>query len=421
MKRYSILSIIVALVFQLQSCAANNIEPLRLGVIADPHYLSEQLMDNGKAVADYVKMSGKDIRDVPLVLQQVLDDYWKSDINVLLIAGDITKDGEKQSHIDFRKKLQPLIDKGVRVFVIPGNHDINIPHPVQYRGDKTLPTDNISPADFAQIYSDCGYSGQLSRDTASLSYVTKLDDRTWLLAIDACKYKDYAVNSISSGRILPETEKWITEVLTEARKQNIKVIGMMHHGLVEHIMMQSYFFKDYLIDDWNRLSDLFADLGMKAIFTGHFHANDITEYKSPTGNKIYDIETGSLAAYAYPYRFVELSDTGMVISTKNVTSINGKPNLAEDNKKVMQERARILALDMIKARGMTFPPETLNLLVNLASQIFVQHMQGDEKMDDQMRETVARLVKDMGMPVPISPDNIELDFYPADNNVEITF
>ena len=313
MKKYILFFFILFFSIHLQSCASGT-ESLRLGVIGDPHYLSEQLMDDGKAVKDYVNMSGKDIRDVPLVLQQVLDDYLKSDIDILLIPGDITKDGEKQSHIDFRKKLQPLIDKGVRIYVIPGNHDINIPHPVKYEGDKTLPTENISPQEFAEIYADCGYTEQISRDTASLSYVAELDKKTWLLAIDACKYQDYKGNSISSGRILPETEKWITEVLAEARKQNIRVLGMMHHGLVEHIMMQSYFFKDYLVDDWSRLADLLADQGMKAIFTGHFHANDITEYKSPAGNKIYDIETGSLAAFAYPYRFVELTENGISVS-----------------------------------------------------------------------------------------------------------
>lgn len=420
MKKYILFFFILFFSIHLQSCASGT-ESLRLGVIGDPHYLSEQLMDNGKAVKDYVNMSGKDIRDVPLVLQQVLDDYLKSDIDILLIPGDITKDGEKQSHIDFRKKLQPLIDKGVRIYVIPGNHDINIPHPVKYEGDKTLPTENISPQEFAEIYTDCGYTEQISRDTASLSYVAELDKKTWLLAIDACKYQDYKENSISSGRILPETEKWITEVLAEARKQNIRVVGMMHHGLVEHIMMQSYFFKDYLVDDWNRLADLLADQGMKAIFTGHFHANDITEYKSPAGNKIYDIETGSLAAFAYPYRFVELTENGMSVSTKNVTAIEGKPDLAEDNKKVMQSRARALALEVIRAKGMSFPPQTLYLLADLASQIFVQHLQGDEKVDDAMKEAIAHLIKDMGMPVPLSPENIELDFYPADNNVEITF
>lgn len=419
-KKIQILLLIICISTQAQSCTPDS-DSLKIGVIGDPHYLSEQLMDDGKAVEDYVRISGKNIRDVPPVLQQVLDDYLNSDIDVLLIPGDITKDGEKQSHLDFRKKLQPLIDKGVKIYVIPGNHDINIPRPVRFEADKTYPTDNISPEDFSRIYADCGYADAIKRDTASLSYVAKLNDKTWLLAIDVCKYQEYKDQTISSGRLLPETEKWAAEILAEAQKKNIRVIGMMHHGLVEHIMMQSYLFKDYLVDDWNRLAPMFADLGMKAVFTGHFHSNDITEYKSLSGNKIYDIETGSLAAYAYPYRFVELSDKGMKISTKNVISIEGKPNLAEDNKILMEQRARHLALEMLRSKGMSFPPETTRLLADFAGKLFVQHMYGDEKMDDQMREAIARLVKDIGVPMPLSPESIELDFFPADNNVEIEF
>ena len=59
---------------------------------------------------------------------------------------------------------------------------------------------------------------------------------------------------------------------------------MMHWGFAEHIMYQSSFFKDYLVDDYQRLANLFADNGIKAIFTGHFHSNDITAFTSEKGN-----------------------------------------------------------------------------------------------------------------------------------------
>ena len=45
---------------------------------------------------------------------------------------------------------------------------------------------------------------------------------------------------------------------------------------------------------------------MRYIFTGHMHANDIAEYTSVKGNKIYDLETGSLAAYGSPVRTVTI-------------------------------------------------------------------------------------------------------------------
>lgn len=420
MRYHIILSIILFFGWSFTSCAQET-QSLKIGVISDPHYLSEQLMDNGSAIQNAVNSGGKAITDVPQVLDQVLAEYLKSDIEVLLIPGDMTKDGEKQSHIDFVKKLQPLIDKGVRVFVVPGNHDINVPNPVRYEGDKTYPVGSVTPMEFRHIYSDCGYNRALKRDTASLSYVAQLSNDTWLLAIDGCRYKEYTTSTISSGQISASTERWIVEVMNEAKQKNIQVVSMMHHGLVEHIMFQATFFKDYVINDWQRLAPLFADLGMKAIFTGHFHANDITEYRSPSGNKIYDIETGSLCAFPFPYRFVELNKKGMKVSTKNITSIPNNPRISEENKAIMQERGRAIAIGKIRSMGLQLPDATLSLMADMIGKIFVMHLAGDEVVDEELKTTIKQLSKELDSSMPIPTDNIELDFYPADNNVEISF
>lgn len=420
MKYNIILSIILFFGWCFTSCAQEP-QSLKMGVISDTHYLSEQLMDNGSAIENAVSTSGKDLLAVPEIIDQVLAEYLKSDINILLIPGDMTKDGEKQSHIDFVNKLQPLLDKGIKVFVIPGNHDINVPNPSGYKGERTYPAENITPADFSQIYSNCGYADALKRDTASLSYVAKLDDNSWLLAIDGCRYKEYTTSTISSGQISPATEQWILDVLAEAKQKDIQVMGMMHHGLVEHIMFQATFFKDYVINDWQRLAPLFADSGMKVIFTGHFHANDITEYRSPAGNKIYDIETGSLCAYPFAYRFIEMDKKGLKISTKNITSIPSNLNLAEDNRNTMFQRGRSIAMGKIRSMGMQLPDVTLSLMADMIGKIFVMHLAGDEVVDDELKKTIKQLSKELDSSVPVPVDNLELDFYPADNNVEITF
>ncbi len=306
------------------SCAQKKDDSnIKIGVISDIHYLSEQLMDNGQAIKSYDRNGSKVVHEVPAILQQVLDDYLNSNIDVLFISGDMTKDGEEQSHIDLVKKLKPLMDKGIRVFVIPGNHDVNVPNPLKYEGDKTIPVKNVTPEEFARIYAGCGYGNALKRDANSLSYVAELNPSTWLLAIDSNRYKEYTDKTISGGKISAETEQWIVETLNEAKSKNIQVIGMMHHGLVEHILMQDTFFSEYIVDDWKRLAPEFADLGMKVVFTGHFHANDIAKYTSPAGNKIYDVETGSLAAYAFPYRFVEWNKDEMKVTTKNIKSSGG--------------------------------------------------------------------------------------------------
>ncbi|MDU1906128.1 MAG: metallophosphoesterase [Dysgonomonas sp.] len=422
MKQYIFLLIALFYGGCLSSCTKETPPSvLKMGIFSDPHYLSEQLMDKGIAIENYDKISGKAVREVPFVLQQVIDDYLTNDIEILLIPGDITKDGEKQSHMDFVKKLQPLLQKGVKVFVIPGNHDINIPKSLGYKGESTYPTENITPNEFADIYADCGYKDALKRDSASLSYIAELNDNTWLLAIDVSRYQEYTTRSISGGRLLPATEQWIKEVMEDARLANKQVIGMMHHGLVEHIMMQSSFFPEYIVEDWQRIASLFADLGVKAVFTGHFHANDITEFTSQSGNKIYDIETGSLSAYPFPYRYIEMNPDGLKITTKNITSTPSSPHLAEENKILMQEKARQIAKQKIHARGMNLPENTLSLITDIISQVFVMHLEGDEVIDDNLRKSIQELSTELDSPIDASNQLFGIDLYPADNNVEIKF
>ena len=62
------------------------------------------------------------------VLDKVLTNLIEEDVDILLVTGDITNHGEKLSHKEFIDKILPLTETGVGVYIIPGNHDINIPN-----------------------------------------------------------------------------------------------------------------------------------------------------------------------------------------------------------------------------------------------------------------------------------------------------
>lgn len=406
----------------LSSCAQGGSETLRMGIFSDAHFLSPKLMDGGEAIQQYDLNSGKTVIQVPQVFDQVLDDYLNSDIEILLFPGDMTKDGEKQSHLDFVEKLKPLIKKGVRVFVIPGNHDVSRPNSLGYKGRETYKVDNVSPEEFVQIYADCGYKDAISRDQNSLSYVAELNPSTWLLAIDCQKYDEYATKGItSSGRIKPETEKWIVEVAEEAKRNNIQLVGMMHHNLLEHIPMQSTFFSEYLVDDWQKYRSFFANLGMKVMFTGHFHVNDIASHTDDELHKIHDVSTGSLVAYSYPYRFVDLDKKGMKISTKNITSTPDAPHLMADNKIFMEKRIREVAQGIIHNKGWEFSPKTQNLILDVTSKMFVNLMAGHRAVDDELKEKIKELSEELGTPVDLSLPLMTGENHNSGNDVVIEF
>ncbi len=401
--------------FSLLSLQAQS--PLRIGVMTDTHYLSAQLMDGGYAAQDYVLTSGRNIVESSAIVDEVIADFAASDINVLLVCGDIAKDGERLSHQDFAAKLKPLHEKGVRVFVVPGNHDINVPHPRGYKGNTTYDAESTSPVQFADIYAPFGYDNAIQRDTASLSYVAALDDTTWLLTIDAARYREYTSKTISAGRIPSSTCTWIESVLALAREKNMRVVGMMHWGLVEHMPMQSSFFADYLVADWQRIAALLADNGVKMMFTGHFHANDITLYTSDNGNKIYDIETGALCSYPFAYRLIDLYADRAVVKTKNITSTPDSRHLAADSRRQMEDIARRMAQNKLKNMGLNMPDNVLKPMADVLSQVFILHLGGDEKMTPELEAAVDNLMQG-------SDDDAfsgELDFYPPDNDVEIIF
>lgn len=76
-----------------------------------------------------------------------------------------------------------------------------------------------------------------------------------------------------------------------------------------------------VVDKSLGLKDMFAKYGVKYIFTGHSHENDIASYTSEKGEVIYDIETGSMCLYPSVYRTVSLGDE-VKIETKRIEEIN---------------------------------------------------------------------------------------------------
>ena len=92
---------------------------------------------------------------------------------MVLVTGDMTKDGERMSHQLVASQLQRLVDAGIHVLVVPGNHDINNPDAKVYDGDTTTPADTITRNEFAELYRNMGYDEQSRRDpTRSVTVAT---------------------------------------------------------------------------------------------------------------------------------------------------------------------------------------------------------------------------------------------------------
>jgi predicted MPP superfamily phosphohydrolase len=392
-------------------------QSLRIAHITDVHFLSLSLVDEGDAHNAFVRATGRNTADLHEVLDVVLADLINENIDILLISGDMTNHGERQSHLDFIEKIRPLKSQGTRIFVVPGNHDINVPTARALTGNTPTPTQFVSAEEFTQLYADFGFSDALKRDTYSLSYLSKINENVWLLAFDTNRYAEYITQTISSGRILPQTLAWALDILQEAQEKGVIVLGMMHHNIVEHVPLQSTFFADYLIDDWAKNAEILADAGLKIVFTGHFHTNSVSLRTSIAGNTIYDVQTESLAQYPFAYRIMNLHDNKLHIDTRFVTSIPRNPDLETEYRQKLETITRNVAQNRLRGLGIPMPGEMRNTLIDIVVKLNMLHVRGDEEPDEDMIQAIRKLSELLGDDADMN--EFVFDFLPENNRLVI--
>lgn len=389
---------------------------LKIAVISDIHFLGTNIAQSGEVLTKYENATGRNVNELHAVLDETLKQIEAAHVDALLICGDLTNHGERESHLELIRKLTPLKQKGIRICVIPGNHDVNVPDAKAYVGNESVSAQTISAKEFAELYAPFGYGEAVRHDSASLSYLSTLTDSLWLLSLDSNRYNEYTATSLSGGRLLPQTVKWAMDILSEAGSKNITVLGMMHHGLVEHMPYQATFFPNYLVEDWQKLAAKFADAGMLVIFTGHFHANDVSMLTSANGNTIYDVETGSLSQYPLPYRLVEIDGNTMKIDSYFIQSIEGVSDLQEKYREKMERYAKASVEAQLNKLKIPLAEETRRVLADLLSQINILHVAGDEKIDEETAKAIQKLAETVG-DENFDTKSFQLDFPPADNHL----
>ena len=395
---------------------------LQIAIFSDPHYFDPSLGITGPAFEAYLLTDRKMIAQSQPIIESVVQSLKSSSASIVLVTGDLTKDGEKKDHEKMAALFAQLEAAGKKVFVIPGNHDINNPQSFSYSGSTATPVATITPAEFSTIYSQFGYNEALYRDVNSLSYVVALNSNTWLLAMDACRYKENTTSPITGGKFSDATYQWIKDRLTEAKNKNIRVLGMMHHGIVEHYPGQSAMFSEYLLDDWQNKSAELAALGLKVVFTGHFHAQDIVRKDVNSSTFIFDVETGSLVTWPVPYRTLTYTTTNkLAIHTSHVTTLTGYTDFEAFSKNFLQQ-----GMDTLTKLQLMSPPYSVSypqaqMIAPLVVAGFMAHYHGDEVIDPVTQAGVNQLISLGGTAalVGMSVQGMFTDPAPADQNIEI--
>ncbi|MDO4670585.1 MAG: metallophosphoesterase [Aerococcus sp.] len=187
-----------------------------------------------------------------------------------------------------------------------------------------------------------------------LSYVTRL-----VLPLDTGEARGVTVFGMDSNNYSPEVTdakdesketngslsaaqlSWFLDEVACAKARHDLVIVLSHHAIIPHFYRQDQLMSAYVIDNWampfgpyaeelflqstdERLNgktpkDIFAENGVRFVFSGHSHVNNVAHFTTHTGQSLYDITTAS--TIAYPSSVRELTISAQENYTYTMTSV----------------------------------------------------------------------------------------------------
>lgn len=329
-----ILSAIMASSVLCVGVCAEEKNDLSFAVASDLHYSApeEELeKTNDDPIFWHATRRCEMENETGLIIDEFLNQCAESDdVEYVLISGDLANRGRSrpEDHLVIAQKLRDFEKKsGKEVYVINGNHDAS--------NDQAT-----TLARFKEIYAEFGYDHALTTRADDCSYTADLGEKYRLIALDSNHETKSTEDGMTADRL-----KWVKEQAELAKEDGRYPIVMMHHNLLDHLPIQRVLSRNFIVKFHFTTAELFADWGIKTVFTGHEHCSDATVYTSALGNKLYDFATTSLAMYPLEYRVVKYNDNEIKYETRSVDKIDYDA-LTETTKGYTDEQIAAMRADL---------------------------------------------------------------------------
>lgn len=321
----------------------DNME-LGFAVASDLHYNvpeEELTQTNDHEIFWYANRRASLDNESGLIIDEFLRQCAEDEsVQYVLIPGDLADNGRTvwKEHYDVAEKLKKFEDEtGKSVFVVPGNHDM---------GAADI---DFKIADFKEVYADFGYNEALTVLDDSASYTADLGDSYRLIALDSNDPSKSTEDGMSIKKVM-----WVLDEAKKAKEEGRYPVLMMHHNLLDHLPMQRIISRNFIVRFHYTTATLFADAGIKLVFTGHEHCSDATSYTTPMGNKIYDFANTALTMYPLQYKVFYVNDAEITYRTRTVDTIDTEPlrkinGYTEDQLSLMEAGMNDFAKGYLKA------------------------------------------------------------------------
>ncbi len=293
--------------------------------------------------------------------ESVLEHLTQLDLDFLLLPGDLTQHGEPENHAWLQQRLAKL---PFPAYVVPGNHDVPVLLPDRQ---------SIGFTDFPYYYTKFGYE-----DPQQIYYIRQLLPGVKLIGLNSNSFNDQGEQV---GCLDTKQLRWLEEVL--AASSNELILVMVHHNVVEHLPNQSRhpLANRYMLANSAELLQLLRRYGVKLVFTGHLHVQDVAYDKG-----VYDITTGSLVSYPHPYRVLEFRRDSqgrewLQILSHRVESVPDFPNLQQSSRQWMGDRSFPFLIKLLTNSPLNLPLSQAKELAPSLRDFWATIADGDAMLD----------------------------------------
>lgn len=285
-------------------------KPVKFYLLTDTHYFENDLGVEGKAFEDYMKKEQYFMKESSAIIKSTFEKIAKdTETDIVIIPGDLTKNGELESHKSFVKELYKLKESGKKIFVITAGHDYG--RAFAFKNDQWIDAEGTPFEILTDMYKDFGIGDALTVDEPTHSYVAQINDGVRMLAI-CCDSADQP-----KGAMDDRLMSWAKEQIDKSNADGCSMFAICHYPIIPSVPVFDLV-GDAKIKEWRKVASFLADNGVELALTGHMHIQSINEYYSEKGNRFIDICTSCLVGSPAKYRKIEIDEN----STLKIESID---------------------------------------------------------------------------------------------------
>ncbi len=285
----------------------------KLAFLSDIHYYSPALGTEGRA---YELRSGSDqkcLAESGAVVDAAFDLLRQSDVDAVVISGDITNNGERCSHEEMREKIDGFL-KEKPLYLITSTHDwCTNGNPRRFVGNEVFhDVPALDAAALDAFYADIGEDKVVSSYENGHGFHSRcyqVSDTLRLLAVN-----DDADGPGGSSGYSEAHLGWMEAQIAAAKAAGCDVIATEHHLMLSNV--SPLINKGQSIGNREAVAARLADAGLRLIFVGHSHFQRTSEFVSPAGNRLTQVNVGSLCGYPAPINYVTVENGAAAIDVE---------------------------------------------------------------------------------------------------------